>query len=213
MQAADILFQLGVVRELQGEANEAKALYERVLRQSPNSAKVLTQLGWLLQQEAHPRTIALTLTQIRGARGLRSEAWTKPSSTLRPQCSWTLQTPSLGARPPSCHNMLPTEHTGHAAHSNIHGRYLLGRCYMSLQEYKNAFSSYTQAVCRDENNPAYWCSIGALYYKVQTCTNFCIMCQPRLDSSSGRSISIATRLMPTLRAFALIPGGARYGMT
>jgi len=44
--------------------------------------------------------------------------------------------------------------------------YLLGRCYMSQKEYKNAYSAYQQAVYRDEMNPSYWCSIGVLYYQI-----------------------------------------------
>jgi len=44
--------------------------------------------------------------------------------------------------------------------------YLLGRCFMSQKDYKNAYSAYQQAVCRDEMNPSYWCSIGVLYYQI-----------------------------------------------
>jgi len=44
--------------------------------------------------------------------------------------------------------------------------YLLGRCYMTQKEYKNAYSAYQQAVYRDEVNPSYWCSIGVLYYQI-----------------------------------------------
>ena len=34
---------------------------------------------------------------------------------------------------------------------------------MSHRDYKNAYASYKQAVCRDEMNPSYWCSIATLF--------------------------------------------------
>ena len=48
--------------------------------------------------------------------------------------------------------------------------YLLGRCFMTQKDYKNAYSAYQQAVCRDEMNPSYWCSIGVLYYQINQVT-------------------------------------------
>ncbi|KAI8889607.1 TPR-like protein [Backusella circina FSU 941] len=44
--------------------------------------------------------------------------------------------------------------------------YLLGRCYMSAQNYNKAYDSYQQAVYRDGRNPTFWCSIGVLYYHI-----------------------------------------------
>ena len=44
--------------------------------------------------------------------------------------------------------------------------YLLGRCYMSQQQYKEAYEAYQHAVYRDGKNPVFWCSIGILYYQI-----------------------------------------------
>jgi general transcriptional corepressor CYC8 len=44
--------------------------------------------------------------------------------------------------------------------------YLLGRCYMAQQKYKEAYEAYQQAVLRDGKNPIFWCSIGVLYYQL-----------------------------------------------
>ncbi|RUS19173.1 hypothetical protein BC937DRAFT_87888 [Endogone sp. FLAS-F59071] len=44
--------------------------------------------------------------------------------------------------------------------------YLLGRCYMALQNYNKAYEAYQQAVYRDARNPTFWCSIGVLYYQI-----------------------------------------------
>eukprot|EP01117_Protostelium_nocturnum_P016220 TRINITY_DN636_c0_g1_i3.p1 TRINITY_DN636_c0_g1~~TRINITY_DN636_c0_g1_i3.p1 ORF type:complete len:611 (-),score=257.02 TRINITY_DN636_c0_g1_i3:590-2422(-) len=44
---ADIYFQIGHVHELQKDFGNAKEAYERVLKETPNHAKSLQQLGWL----------------------------------------------------------------------------------------------------------------------------------------------------------------------
>lgn len=44
--------------------------------------------------------------------------------------------------------------------------YLLGRCYMSQQQYRKAYDAYQQAVYRDGRNPTFWCSIGVLYFQI-----------------------------------------------
>ncbi|KAI8340874.1 hypothetical protein BC941DRAFT_348071 [Chlamydoabsidia padenii] len=44
--------------------------------------------------------------------------------------------------------------------------YLLGRCYMTEQNYSKAYEAYQQAVYRDARNPTFWCSIGVLYYQI-----------------------------------------------
>lgn len=64
--------------------------------------------------------------------------------------------------------------------------YLLGRCYMSRQDYRAAYDAYQQAVYRDGRNAAFWCSIGVLYYHIQ---------QPRdaLDAFS-RAIRVDARV-------------------
>ncbi|KAI9208662.1 uncharacterized protein BJ171DRAFT_557776 [Polychytrium aggregatum] len=43
--------------------------------------------------------------------------------------------------------------------------YLLGRCFMAQQRYSNAYHAFQQAINLDNQNPAIWCSIGALYYQ------------------------------------------------
>ncbi|GAA6029122.1 hypothetical protein JCM8097_001610 [Rhodosporidiobolus ruineniae] len=44
--------------------------------------------------------------------------------------------------------------------------YLLGRAYMTTQNFGKAYEAYQQAVYRDGKNPAFWCSIGVLYYNI-----------------------------------------------
>jgi len=44
--------------------------------------------------------------------------------------------------------------------------YLLGRCFMSQQQFKSAYDAYQRAVMRDNRNPTFWCSIGVLYYQI-----------------------------------------------
>jgi len=44
--------------------------------------------------------------------------------------------------------------------------YLLGRGYMTNGNYGKAYEAYQQAVYRDGKNPAFWCSIGVLYYQI-----------------------------------------------
>ena len=44
--------------------------------------------------------------------------------------------------------------------------YLLGRCYMLLQNYNKAYDAYKQAVYHDKTNPILWCSIGVMYSRV-----------------------------------------------
>ena len=42
--------------------------------------------------------------------------------------------------------------------------YLLGQCYMLLQNYDKAYDAYKQAVYHDKTNPILWCSIGFMYF-------------------------------------------------
>ncbi|SCV71326.1 BQ2448_2914 [Microbotryum intermedium] len=44
--------------------------------------------------------------------------------------------------------------------------YLLGRAYMTVNNFSKAYEAYQQAVYRDGKNPAFWCSIGVLYYNI-----------------------------------------------
>ncbi|KAJ7882511.1 hypothetical protein B0H13DRAFT_1486532, partial [Mycena leptocephala] len=44
--------------------------------------------------------------------------------------------------------------------------YLLGRAYMGDQKYNKAYEAYQQAVYRDDQNPAFWCSIGILSFQL-----------------------------------------------
>ena len=44
--------------------------------------------------------------------------------------------------------------------------YLLGRVYMALREFRQAYDAYQQAVYRDGKNATFWCSIGVLYYQM-----------------------------------------------
>lgn len=44
--------------------------------------------------------------------------------------------------------------------------YLLGRVYMALREFRQAYDAYQQAVYRDGRNATFWCSIGVLYYQM-----------------------------------------------
>jgi len=73
LNRGDLIFQMGIVNELQGRAveaqravtpyyliwthnprfcsSQAKELYERVLQENPNNARIMTQLGWLHHHE------------------------------------------------------------------------------------------------------------------------------------------------------------------
>ncbi len=48
----DIWFQIGHVCELHKDVTNAKDAYERVLKETPNHAKALQQLGWLYHSNA-----------------------------------------------------------------------------------------------------------------------------------------------------------------
>lgn len=43
---------------------------------------------------------------------------------------------------------------------------LLGRAYLSAQDYSEAYEAYQQGVYRDGKSPVLWCSIGILYYQI-----------------------------------------------
>jgi glucose repression mediator protein len=44
--------------------------------------------------------------------------------------------------------------------------YLLGKCFMTKQNYRSAYDAYQHAVFRDGSNPTIWCSIGVLYQQI-----------------------------------------------
>lgn len=79
------------------------------------------------------------------------------------QMGWLLQNPES----PMKHPELCLEYLKKSVSilpSDPYAWYLLGRCYVSLDNYEMAHESYQKAVNRDGRNPLYWCSIGVLYF-------------------------------------------------
>ena len=53
-----------------------------------------------------------------------------------------------------------------ASRADAQNWYLLGRAYMTVNMYQKAYEAYQQAVYRDGRNPAFWCSIGILFFHI-----------------------------------------------
>jgi tetratricopeptide (TPR) repeat protein len=171
----DIWFQIGHVHELKKDFAHAKEAYERVLKDNPNHAKVLQQLGWLYHHlgsdvsalvpglgSTTPHTL-LTTHPGSESNGHESRDSNEPkeSTTLRNE-DGTVMTAQQQQEIAISYLMRSID----ADATDGQTWYLLGRCYMSQHRYKKAYDAYQQAVYRDSRNPTFWCSIGVLYYQI-----------------------------------------------
>jgi tetratricopeptide (TPR) repeat protein len=154
----DIWFQIGHMHELKKDFTHAKEAYERVLKDNPNHAKVLQQLGWLYHHLGSDVSALVPGTnQLPTHEGQEHEE----SAALRNE-DGSVMTAQQQQEIAISYLMRSID----ADASDGQTWYLLGRCYMSQHRYKKAYDAYQQAVYRDSRNPTFWCSIGVLYYQI-----------------------------------------------
>jgi tetratricopeptide (TPR) repeat protein len=150
-------------------------MYERALKLNPSHAKVLQQLGWLYHHNTQwgNQDIAiryLTHSVENGLYRLLIAAHCLADHGADCFCFCLCLCLCL---------CLTDRNDGQSW-------YLLGRCYMSQQNYKKAYDCYQQAVYKDGRNPTFWCSIGVLYYQTN---QVCVRCHV-IICSHPRSVVI-----------------------
>ena len=115
------------------------------MKDAPEHAKVLQQLGWLYHQAGAPfcnQDVAVQYLTKSIESGMHFRTAPRRLST----------------------HVLMSSLIADA--SDAQSWYLLGRAYMTQQKYNKAYEAYQQAVYRDGRNPTFWISIGVLYFQI-----------------------------------------------
>eukprot|EP00178_Gracilaria_changii_P016717 TRINITY_DN48024_c0_g1_i1.p1 TRINITY_DN48024_c0_g1~~TRINITY_DN48024_c0_g1_i1.p1 ORF type:complete len:1424 (+),score=205.98 TRINITY_DN48024_c0_g1_i1:788-5059(+) len=158
-RADEVCFCIGIIYKEQQKFDEALKYFNRVVVASNPPPPLTRADGWYQIGHVH---------QLKHDIGAAIEMY-KQALKENPQHPKTLQN----------YGWLEHSHNNNAAEA-IHllrrsaeyepddGQtwYLLGRVYMSLREFRQAYDAYQQAVYRDCQNATFWCSIGVLYYQM-----------------------------------------------
>ncbi|CAN8063290.1 unnamed protein product [Agarophyton chilense] len=155
----EVCFCIGIIYKEQQKFDEALKYFNRVVVASNPPPPLTRADGWYQIGHVH---------ELRRDVDSAIEMY-KQALKENPQHPKTLQ--NYGWLEHS-HNNNPTEAIQllrqSAEHEPNDGQtwYLLGRVYMSLREFHQAYDAYQQAVYRDCQNATFWCSIGVLYYQM-----------------------------------------------
>eukprot|EP01125_Pyxidicula_operculata_P011157 TRINITY_DN3646_c0_g2_i10.p1 TRINITY_DN3646_c0_g2~~TRINITY_DN3646_c0_g2_i10.p1 ORF type:complete len:703 (+),score=151.99 TRINITY_DN3646_c0_g2_i10:3518-5626(+) len=160
---ADIYFQIGHVHELKKSFASAKESYEKVLKESPNHAKVLQQLGWLYH---HHTDQALGLGNQDNAISFLMRSIESDSSDGQ---TWYL----LGR----CYMAQRQYRKAYDAYQQAvyrDGRNptfwcSIGVLYYQINQYRDALDAYSRAIRLNPYLSEVWYDLGTLY---ESCKQF-----------------------------------------
>lgn len=150
---ADIWFQIGHVYELQKDLNNAKEAYERVLKDAPNHAKALQQLGWLYHSNSTAANQDVAITYL--MRSIDAD----PSDGQ----TWYL----LGR----CYMAQQQYRKAYDAYQQAvyrDGRNptfwcSIGVLYYQINQYRDALDAYSRAIRLNPYLSEVWYDLGTLY--------------------------------------------------
>lgn len=158
-RAIEVCFCIGIIYKEQRKLDEAMSYFNKVSL-APNPPPPLTRAdGWY--QIGHvnelkrniPKALEMYQLALREnpshAKTLQNLGWLEHSHKDSSREAIRLLQLSLDADP-----------------NDGQTWYLLGRVYMALREFRQAYDAYQQAVYRDGRNATFWCSIGVLYYQM-----------------------------------------------
>ncbi|KAF7728616.1 glucose repression mediator protein [Apophysomyces ossiformis] len=156
---SDIWFQTGHVYEQQKEYELAKEAYERVLKENPDHAKVLQQLGWLYHQQNTSfanQTLAIQYL----TRSLKSDSNDAQSWYLLGRCYMAEQNYNKAY-----------EAYQQAVYRDARNPTFwcsIGVLYYQINQYRDALDAYSRAIRLNPYISEVWYDLGTLY---ESCNN------------------------------------------
>ncbi|KAH8913865.1 TPR-like protein [Atractiella rhizophila] len=160
-KANEIYFRLGIIYKQQKKMKESLECFCWVLNSPPKpltQTDIWFQIGQLYQhqdklvdaREAYNKVLAQNLNHAKVLQHLGSLYATEIASFFDPERLIEILSNSIN-------NDSNDPFTW----------YLLGRAFMAAHNYNKAYDAYQQTFYQEGRNPAYWCSIGVLYYNIK----------------------------------------------
>lgn len=155
----DIWFQIGHVFEQQKEYGKAKEAYERVLRDNPDHAKVLQQLGWLYHQQSNEtadQDLAVQyLTKSLESDGADAQSWYLLGRCYMAQRKYNKAYEAY-------------QQAVYRDGRNPTFWCSIGVLYYQINQYRDALDAYSRAIRLNPYISEVWYDLGTLY---ESCNN------------------------------------------
>ncbi|KDE03522.1 hypothetical protein MVLG_05989 [Microbotryum lychnidis-dioicae p1A1 Lamole] len=159
-KANEIFFRLGIIYKQQRKSQQSLECFRYILTNPPHpltEIDIWFQIGHVYEQqkdlnaakESYERVLAENPSHAKVLQQLGGLYHRSRASFYNPEVSVQILLKSLESDP-----------------NDPFSWYLLGRAYMTVNNFSKAYEAYQQAVYRDGKNPAFWCSIGVLYYNI-----------------------------------------------
>lgn len=159
-KANEIYFRLGIIYKQQGQFQPSLECFRYILGNPPKPLTEMDihfQIGLVYEQ----------LSEFALAKDVyeRVLADTPNHAKILQQLGWLYLQPSTGFMDRVTAVKLLSQSLESDA-NDPQSWYLLGRAYVSAEDYNEAYEAYQQGLYRDGKNPVLWCSIGILYYQI-----------------------------------------------
>ncbi|GAA5974976.1 hypothetical protein JCM11641_006786 [Rhodosporidiobolus odoratus] len=156
----EIFFRLGIIYKQQRKSTQSLECFRYILNNPPRpltEIDIWFQIGHVYEQqkdfiaakESYERVLQENPAHAKVLQQLGGLYHRSRAPFYNPEVSVQILTKSLESDP-----------------NDPFSWYLLGRAYMTTNNFGKAYEAYQQAVYRDGKNPAFWCSIGVLYYNI-----------------------------------------------
>ncbi|GAA5852691.1 hypothetical protein JCM3766R1_006305 [Sporobolomyces carnicolor] len=156
----EIFFRLGIIYKQQRKSQQSLDCFRYILHNPPRpltEIDIWFQIGHVYEQqqdfiaakESYERVLQENPAHAKVLQQLGGLYHRSHAPFYAPEVSVQILTKSLESDP-----------------NDPFSWYLLGRAYMTTNNFGKAYEAYQQAVYRDGKNPAFWCSIGVLYYNI-----------------------------------------------
>ncbi|ORZ07864.1 hypothetical protein BCR42DRAFT_336167 [Absidia repens] len=160
-------YGIGILYDRYGSIEHAEEAFLAVTKMDPQfekSNEIYFRLGIIYKQQ---QKFDLSLQQYEQAKAAYEQVLTENPhhSKVLQQLGWLFHQQNTTF----CNQSMAIQYLTRSLKADSHDAqswYLLGRCYMTEQNYSKAYEAYQQAVYRDARNPTFWCSIGVLYYQI-----------------------------------------------
>ncbi|WFD33354.1 glucose repression mediator protein [Malassezia cuniculi] len=159
-KANEIYFRLGIIYKQQGQFEPSLECFRYILNNPPRPLTEMDihfQIGLVYEQQSE---FALAKEVYE-----RVLAETPNHAKVLQQLGWLYLQPATGF----VDHVLAVKLLSQSLESDPNDPqswYLLGRAYVSAEDYNEAYEAYQQGLYRDNKNPVLWCSIGILYYQI-----------------------------------------------
>lgn len=156
----EIYFRLGIIYKLQGQYEASLECFRYILNNPPpplTEMDIHFQIGLVFEQQG----------EFNRAKDVyeRVLAETPNHAKVLQQLGWLFLQPATGYVDHVQAVKLLSQSLG-SDPNDPQSWYLLGRAYVSAEEYNDAYEAYQQGLYRDSKNAILWCSIGILYYQI-----------------------------------------------